>query len=200
MLKRPQLEAGLERLADTFRKYGYDGATVSILSQATGLGRASMYHHYPGGKEEMAARALSHVGERAQALVLDSLKAPGAPALRLKRFARAIAAFYRDGQANCMLGTMVLSGGAEACGDGLKEGIHDWLTAIAAVLMEAGLSRSVSRRRAEDALVQIQGALIVSRCLGSERPFLRTVRDLPRTLLAEAGGRRPLKRPRAAGA
>ena len=112
-------------------------------------------------------------------------------------------------QANCLLGTLALSGGLRACGDPLKNGMQAWLTAIlksskrrlgaaplkngmqawltaiAAVLVEAGFSRSEAARRSEGALVQIQGALVVSRCLQSEKPFQRTLRGLPSTLMGQ---------------
>ena len=88
-------------------------------------------------------------------------------------------------QANCLLGTLALSGGLRACGDPLKNGMQAWLTAIAAVLVEAGFSRSEAARRSEGALVQIQGALGVSRCLQSEKPFQRTLRGLPSTLMGQ---------------
>ena len=67
----------------------------------------------------------------------------------------------------------------------LKNGMQAWLTAIAAVLVEAGFSRSEAARRSEGALVQIQGALVVSRCLQSEEPFQRTLRGLPSTLMGQ---------------
>ena len=67
----------------------------------------------------------------------------------------------------------------------LKNGMQAWLTAIAAVLVEAGFSRSEAARRSEGALVQIQGALVVSRCLQSEKPFQRTLRGLPSTLMGQ---------------
>jgi AcrR family transcriptional regulator len=41
-------------LDDVFRRRGYEGATLSELSRACSLGKASLYHHFPGGKDEMA--------------------------------------------------------------------------------------------------------------------------------------------------
>lgn len=45
-------------LLDLFRQFGYDGVTLSKISQATGLGKASLYHHFPGGKDEMVETVL----------------------------------------------------------------------------------------------------------------------------------------------
>ncbi|MDU3293339.1 MAG: TetR/AcrR family transcriptional regulator, partial [Pseudomonas aeruginosa] len=37
----------LQRCAGTFRRYGYHGTTMEMLSSACGLTKASFYHHYP---------------------------------------------------------------------------------------------------------------------------------------------------------
>src|SRR5262245_55204338 len=59
----------LPPLAEVFRRHGYEGATLSELARVTGLGKASLYHHFPGGKSEMAealARyAIADLDERA---------------------------------------------------------------------------------------------------------------------------------------
>ncbi len=44
----------LDRLTSVFRTHGFEGASLSLISKATGLQRASLYHRFPGGKEEMA--------------------------------------------------------------------------------------------------------------------------------------------------
>ena len=41
----------IPQLIPIFRHYGYEGATVSRLSEATELKKASLYHHFQGGKE-----------------------------------------------------------------------------------------------------------------------------------------------------
>lgn len=51
-------EEVIAQLTKVFRQYGYEGATLARLSEATGLGKASLYHHFPKGKEEMAAVVL----------------------------------------------------------------------------------------------------------------------------------------------
>jgi len=42
------------KLTDVFRNVGYDGASLAVLADATGLKKASLYHRFPGGKEQMA--------------------------------------------------------------------------------------------------------------------------------------------------
>ena len=48
----------LERLTRVFQDHGYQGASLSLIAEATGLGRASLYHRFPGGKTDMAVAVL----------------------------------------------------------------------------------------------------------------------------------------------
>ncbi len=44
----------LPQLAEVFRAHGYEGATLALISDATGLGKGSLYNFFPGGKQQMA--------------------------------------------------------------------------------------------------------------------------------------------------
>lgn len=46
-------------LAEVFREHGFEGASLSLLSKATGLGKGSLYNFFPGGKEEMMEAVLA---------------------------------------------------------------------------------------------------------------------------------------------
>lgn len=60
-----------------FREYGYDGATLSKISQATGLGKASLYHHFPGGKDEMVETVLDYLERWSGENILPVLQSQG---------------------------------------------------------------------------------------------------------------------------
>ena len=49
----------IRSLLNIFREYGYEGASLSKISERTGLGKASLYHHFPNGKQQMAQEVLS---------------------------------------------------------------------------------------------------------------------------------------------
>ena len=56
------------------------------------------------------------------------------------------------------------------------------MDAIAAVLVEAGLEPELSQQRSEDAVMTIQGSLILSRGSDDPTPFQRAVAQLPERL------------------
>ncbi|MBL8551053.1 MAG: TetR/AcrR family transcriptional regulator [Hyphomonadaceae bacterium] len=49
--------------AKLFRAHGYEGVGIAELLTASGAPRGSLYFHFPGGKEEIAAEAILRAGE-----------------------------------------------------------------------------------------------------------------------------------------
>ena len=60
--------------------------------------------------------------------------------------------------------------------------LQRWMGAIAAVLIKDGMDDSMAKARGEEALVAIQGALIVARALDDFSVLERTMQRLPQPL------------------
>ncbi|MEP7366342.1 MAG: TetR/AcrR family transcriptional regulator [Acidobacteriota bacterium] len=186
-LEDPEL---LRRLSLVFRDYGYEGTSLSRISEATGLERASLYHRFPGGKEEMAQAVVRYVGElfhhEVLAALLDVKRGASAQALRgaVETAARQLGIFYEDGGRPCVLDSLSLQAG----GDGLQalvgESYRAWQRVFASVSMRAGLSGSESQARARQAIMAIHGSLVLARATGNRGPFREVLAKLPETLLA----------------
>ena len=173
----------MNRLTEVFRTHGYEGASLSKISEATGLQRASLYHRFPGGKAEMADAVLSRAGEWLQAHALRPLTESGPPEERLREMARKLDEFYDGGRQSCLLDA--LSFGVEEGGirEHQRVAITAWVDAVASMLRESGLPPRTARERAEDAVIRIQGSLVMARASGDPKPFRRTLRNLPQDLL-----------------
>ncbi len=177
-------EAVIDRLTEVFRTVGYDGATLSKLSEATGLQRASLYHRFPGGKREMAEKVLSRAGARFQANILDPLASSVTPRERVQRMTKKIGAFYSGGNASCLLDSLSFGEGGDIFDAHIRDSFSSWIKALARLVAEAtGCSKTKSRQRAEDAVIRIQGALVLGRGTGNTEPFRRMLRTLPEFLL-----------------
>ena len=173
----------IERLLDVFRTHGYEGASLSIIAEATGLQRASLYHRFPGGKEEMVEAALSRVDEVFSNNVLAPLSEKGEPAARVRKMARRLGEFFSAGRRSCVLDTLSLGEAASPLQDHVRRSFAAWVDAMTVVARDAGARPATARRRAEDALVSIQGGLVFSRATGDTKPFERALADLPATLV-----------------
>ena len=172
----------LDRLTRVFRTYGFEGASLSRISEATGLQRASLYHRFPGGKEEMAeavlARAAHWLGQHA----LGPLEGTGDPATRLKRMTRSLREFYVSGKQSCLLDALSFDDATGAVQDHVRDAMDHWIASLARIAREAGLSPSAARHWGEDTVVRIQGALVVARSTGKTGVFERVLREVPGSL------------------
>jgi hypothetical protein len=93
-----------------------------------------------------------------------------------------------------VLDTMTLGGGTPAIRDSIRAAYAAWIEAFERVAQEAGMPSSLARSRAQQALIEIEGSLVVARVTGDSKPFLRVVQELP-SVLARLGS--PIKESRA---
>lgn len=177
-------EEVIERLAIAFRELGYEGASLTRLSEATGLKKASLYHYFPGGKEEMATVVIEQVGQWFLEEVFAPLKGQGSPDFRLNRMTAALNRFFDGGRRGCILDVFGIGQAGVLFSKHLAAAGTTWVSLIAEVLRDAGIDKKTAEIRAEDALISIEGALVYSRITGSQKSFKRVLASLPDRLLA----------------
>ena len=175
-------EALMEGLLRVFQDYGYEGATLSRLSQATGLEKSSLYHRFPGGKDEMAVALLRHVEERFAKEILAPLRGSGALTERIQKSAAGLQRFYAGGRRACLLDTLSLCGGDARMQQEVKKMYKAWRNGFAAAAEEAGLAPATARKRAEEAISSIHGRLILARVTGERAAFLEALRQMENLL------------------
>lgn len=175
----------LDGLVRVFQAYGYEGASMSRIAESTGLGRASLYHRFPGGKEEMALAALGRADNIFGDYVLAPLAEKGEPAERVRRMASRMSEFYDKGRNSCLLDTLSM-GDEEALQRPIKNSFAALTGALAAIARETGATSGAAKRRAEKALLELHGALVFARASGDTKPFQRVMKDLPDRLTVGA--------------
>ncbi len=176
-----------ERLTRAFRRYGYDAASVAQLCEATGLVRASLYHYFPGGKEEMARAAHAHAGRKVHDLIITPLLGEGTPAERLARAAEGLAEFYAHGSEACLTALFSLGGARGLFAEQVRGSVTRLAGALARVAVDAGVPEDVAADRAEDAVARVQGGLILAEATGDAAIFKRALRRIGRDLLSPVG-------------
>jgi TetR/AcrR family transcriptional repressor of lmrAB and yxaGH operons len=179
----------LDRLMESFRKHGYDGASLTTLSERTGLGRSSLYHYFPGGKEEMALAVLDHLSASLRP-VFEAVDDESDPTAKLNLLLDALDAFYDGGKRACLLERLVASVDHARFASPLRATFHDLIAVLTRIGRAAALSPAVARRRAERAVVGIEGALVVAAGMNDPGVFARTVAELRATLLQPEPRRR----------
>lgn len=169
-------------LLQLFRQYGYDGATLSKISEATGLGKASLYHHFPGGKDEMVETLLDYLDHWMDRNILQMLKGSGSASAKLRQMCDRLSQVYEGGGQPCLSAILLLGSARDVFHDRVKTLYRAWIKAIADVLIAAGLDNTVAMERGEDAVIAIQGSLVLSQGLNDPAPFQRVIEQLPERL------------------
>ena len=93
-------------------------------------------------------------------------------------------AFYRGGREACVLGNLVLGTSRTRFRRQLGEIFDEWIDALSSALVDGGVPKTVARTRAEDAVMRIEGALILAGGMDDVSLFGRALKQLPRELLA----------------
>jgi TetR/AcrR family transcriptional regulator, lmrAB and yxaGH operons repressor len=172
----------IHKISQVFRRHGYEGATMSRLSAATGLERASLYHRFPGGKDEMVAAAAATGNAWFAEHVLQPLSQPGSPPDQVKVVCQRLREFYDDGRLPCVLESLSLPAGSEQLHQALDTSLDAWIEAFTLLARKSGFAPAAARDRAEQAIIEIEGSLVLARVRGDSGPFLRMVRKLPKLL------------------
>ena len=172
-----------ERAGLIFRTFGYEGASLNRLAAATGLEKASLYYRFPGGKDAILMAAGEGVGAWFEANVFEPLRKPGPLAHRVDAVAARLREFYGDGTKPCVLDTLSLRGGTPELQLALQGALAEWLRAFAAIAAEAGFSPDEARRRAEQAVIAIEGSLVLARVTGKRDLFLAAMAELHARLI-----------------
>jgi AcrR family transcriptional regulator len=175
-------EEFLATALDLFRTYGFEGVSLKQLADATRLEKASLYYRYPGGKEEIVMAVAGNVVAWFQANVFDPLAGSGSVRRRLAFVIERLREFYAGGAKPCITDVLSIPGASPALKAALKGAMQAWIHAFAEIAKESGLSPALARARAEEAVVRIEGALVVARVLADNAPFERVLKLLPELL------------------
>ncbi len=158
-----------------FARQGYSGTG---LKQVTAQARApwgSMYHFFPGGKEQLAVEAIVDAASADDArLRLAFEKAPDVRAA-VKQIFRAEQRRIEESDftEGCPVGTVAMDVAAAAAKvrEACAAAFAMWERTIAAALVDAGLSESDAKTFAAFTLSTLEGAIMLSRTMRSNAPM-----------------------------
>ncbi len=188
-MARPQSvddEQIILRLSGAFRDVGYHAASMEALSAATGLKKASLYHRFPGGKQQMAEEVIAAALVWFDAHVFVTLKGAGTPRERLAIVTRNLNEFYDSGRQACLL-NMLATPHDEAgpFAPAIKAAFEALIAAFSALASQAGYDTKSARSRAERTVMLLHGSLVLARGLGSPLPFQTFLRSFADDLIGD---------------
>lgn len=178
----------VDRLFVVFRDRGFEGASLADLSRATGLGKSSLYHHFPKGKAQMAEAVLDRATTLIDGAILNAAQASGPLKTRLRKIVAALDQIYAGGRTLCVLGQLAAAALGPEGQHRLRTAFAHWITAIEVVAVESGMTAARAHAFAEDWVARVQGALILQAATGGKAAYERAMEALLALAQEEARG------------
>ena len=174
--------------ASLLSQRGLQGTSFSEVLELTDTPRGSIYHHFPGGKDELVAEAIALLGS----VVAERIR--NTEADRPEQVAEAFAQGWRefveatDLKSVCVMSAVTVGAGAdsEELLPAVAAAFASWRDALADAYTRTGLPKARSRRLALTSVAALEGAMIVARAEQSMKPFDAVQQDL--VTLARAAG------------
>jgi AcrR family transcriptional regulator len=172
---RPTRARLVDAAAELLRRQGLPGTGVKQILSAAEAPFSSLYHHFPGGKEELAAEAIRTAGDWYQEHVQDAWDAaPDLPGSITAIFDGAaqelIASDYADA---CPIATVALE--VASTSEPLRlatAGVFDaWIAGASARLTAAGIDEDRAVDLARTIIALLEGAFILARASKTTDPM-----------------------------
>lgn len=164
------------------------GLHATGLNQVLADARApkgSMYHHFPGGKEELVVHAIAEYGEVVRTLLVHCMDGNSVEG-GIEAFIVALGnQMSRSGyHAGCPVGVTAMEAGAssDALGAATKAVFEMWTDVLVRRLEDAGEEPTRAQDLATTAVAAIEGAVMLTRSSRSTAPLAAVARTLQRLL------------------
>lgn len=162
----------LDKMLDVFRNNGFEGSSMQDLADATGLKKPSLYHRFPGGKEEMVFAVLDKVAININDNILNCLMNDKLSIDdRINSALVEINLLYGGGLTPCLFRTLLMGPWLSVFKEKLEMGMNLWIDAFLQCGLDAGFIEVDAQRKATQAVVMIQGSLVVSQIKQTTTPF-----------------------------
>jgi AcrR family transcriptional regulator len=167
----------VEATANLFQRHGYTGTGLKQISADSGVPFGSLYHFFPGGKEELAAQTLRWSAQRYAARVGEVLaNGPSDDVAAAVRHAFDQAAedlVATDFVDACPIATVALevASSNEPLRQVSAEIFEEWLQGLDAWFVAAGVPEKKAREQSTLFLAALEGGFLLSRAARDPAPM-----------------------------
>jgi AcrR family transcriptional regulator len=161
----------LDANAALFRLQGYTGTGMKQVGAAAGAPFGSIYHFFPGGKEQLGAETIRLAGDYYLNLVMDVMEAEPDPVSAVEACFEGAAQTLRDTDYAdaCPIATVALEVAStnETLRKATAEVFDQWLTVCSSSFEVVGIPKERARELAFMLLCQLEGGFLFSRAMRS---------------------------------
>jgi TetR/AcrR family transcriptional regulator, lmrAB and yxaGH operons repressor len=176
------------------RKQGYGATGLNQVMAEAQAPKGSMYFHFPGGKEQLAAAAVDHFADRVMRRLERGLEEADSVAEAVATFFDEYIEHFRrtDFAEGCAVATVALDAAAshEALATATGRALRGWVDRFAQALEAEGRSPAEAHGLATLIVAAIEGTVVLGKGERSIEPFV-AVRAVLRDLLTPADALAP---------
>jgi AcrR family transcriptional regulator len=173
--------------AKLLRRQGYHGTGLNQIVAEAEAPKGSLYFHFPGGKEQLVAEAISASAAYLDAALLACERGTAAESLDAYLAEAASVLDRTDFADGCPIATVVLEVGPTSTliGNACAGAVELLLTRVAGWLERDGFSATAARQRAQLVYAAMEGTLMFAKALRSVEPLTALRHQLPRLLVLD---------------
>ncbi len=166
--------------AESLRRHGMAGTSFTEVLADAGAARGAIYHHFPGGKTELIACAVSQTGDGVSA-TLAALPQADDETQVIDAFLNLVRPIVEEsaGGAGCAIAAVATE---VAPGDTLQVAasniLEQWRVVLSAQLQRAGVNATRAGETATLLLATLEGTHVLCRASGTIAPFDRAAAAL----------------------
>jgi AcrR family transcriptional regulator len=165
----------VETSAELFRTQGYTATGVKQIVTAAQAPFGSVYHFFPGGKEQLGAEAIVVSGAIYEQLIPAVLDPAPDPVTGVRDFFAGAAEHLRetDYADACPIATVALevSSVSEPMREACAQVFKSWIDAGTRRFLDAGIAPERARELTIAMLAALEGAFVLARALRSTEPL-----------------------------
>jgi TetR/AcrR family transcriptional repressor of lmrAB and yxaGH operons len=164
-----------------FRERGVAGTSLADVVEHSGAPRGSIYHHFPGGKNQLAEEATRWAGGVITRMVARAGDDPVAMVRGFMAFWRT--ELTRDFQTSCpVVAAALASAESQGAYDAAGDVFTDWTKIITDTLTGQGIPLSRATSTASLVVCAVEGAVVVARAQRDLEPLDRVEAELARLI------------------
>jgi len=162
--------------AELFRRQGYTGTGLKQIVAEASAPFGSIYHFFPGGKEQLGAETIRWSGAMYGQLLPAVFDPAPDPVIAVRNFfAGAAEHLVESGYADaCPIATVALevSSSSEPLREACADVFDGWIDAATERLAGEGIEKARARELAIGMVAALEGAFVLARALRSTEPLV----------------------------
>lgn len=155
-----------------FRKHGYHGVGLNDILAAASAPKGSLYHHFPGGKEEIGVAVVAEITRGILAL-FGASRAKKTSTVLMQVGEQMAATIERTNHEICTLFTAFLAerSASPNLGEAVASAYAEMTLAIETRLKQDGFAARAAKERAATVVMLLEGGAMIAQAQQSVAPF-----------------------------